>query len=326
MVAGQHGHRRVEVRTPAKINLFLAVRGLRGDGYHDLVSVMQTVTLRDRIAVHIDGPPGREKHPAGRRRMTLELDLDRTPGVPAGADNLVTRAALLLGERMGLLDRMRYRDSRTHGGAPRTAIHLEKSIPVAGGMAGGSSDAAATLVALNALWECGFGVDELREVAAELGSDVPFCVVGGTALATGRGTQVARVLCRGTFHWVIGASDEPLPTAAVYKAWDAIGQESTMEPDAVLAALSTGDAEALGGALANDLQAPAQLLRPELAARREALLGAGALGALLSGSGPTMLGLASDEADARRIAGAIASQFDRVEVATSPAGGPEVMR
>ena len=326
MDGGQREGRRIVVRTPAKINLFLAVRGVRDDSFHDLVTVMQTVSLHDRLSASIDCPPGREQHPAARRRMRLELHLDGTPGVPDHEDNLVTKAALLLGQRVGMVDPEQYRERATGTSSPRTSLHLDKQIPVAAGMAGGSSDAAAALVGLNRLWKCGLGVEELKALAAKLGSDVPFCVVGGTALATGRGTQVARVLCRGTFHWVIGISQRPLGTASVYQAWDRGCCPSQVEPDAVLAALSTGDAEALGGALCNDLQAPALTLRPELAAKRELLLDAGALGAVVSGSGPTVLGLARDADDADRLAGIVAPHFERVQIATSPAGGPEMTR
>ena len=325
MQAGRYG-RRITVRAPAKVNLFLAVRGRRRDGYHDIVSVLQSVTLHDHLSVAIDSPPAKEQHPASRRRMRLHLDVDGPHSVPTDDGNLVLKAAVLLGERMGLVDPDHYSQPVRTGWSPVTAIRLDKSIPVAGGMAGGSSDAAATLVALNTLWNCGLGGDDLLGLAAELGSDVPFCLRGGTALATGRGTRLARVLCRGTFHWVIGATPQPLPTADVYRAWDAEPRTSLMEPDAVLAALSAGDAEALGGALANDLEQPALTLLPDLAQRRKAMLDAGALGALISGSGPTVLGLASHAHDAERIAAEVAEQFDRVHVATSPAGGPEVTR
>lgn len=326
MGAAQPPARRVEVRAPAKINLFLAIRGRRHDGYHDLVSVMQTVALHDRLSADIDGPPAHEQHPAAHRRMQISLSVDGTPGVPAGRDNLVAKAAALLGARMGLVDPSQDWMADAPGRAHRTAIALRKQIPVAGGMAGGSTDAAGALVALNALWDCGLGVDDLRDLAADLGSDVPFCVVGGTALATGRGTQVARVLCRGTFHWVIGASGDPLSTADVYRTWDEVAGPSTTEPDVVLSALGTGDAEALGAALVNDLQPAVLRLRPELAAARAALLDAGALGAVVSGSGPTVIGLAADEPGARAIADRVADRFDRVHIASSPAGGPELVR
>jgi 4-diphosphocytidyl-2-C-methyl-D-erythritol kinase len=211
-----------------------------------------------------------------------------------------------------------------HLDVPVTHLHLAKRIPVAAGMAGGSADAAATLLALNDLWEVELERDELRALAAELGADVPFCVTGGTALATGIGTATAQVLTRGVYHWVVGISDEPAATAEVYRAFDEVGTGSDDEPDAVLQALRTGDVEALGAALHNDLEVAAMHLRPELADHKQALLDAGASGALLSGSGPTLLGLAASAQEARIIADAVRDRFDRVEVAMSPAGGPEL--
>lgn len=314
----------VTVRVPAKANLFLAVRGVRDDGYHELVSVMQTVSLFDRLRVAVVGPPGQGHHPASRRRMGVELWQDPIEGLPTGEDNLAVRAALALGETAGVLDVRAVRDASGRRGA-RTVLDLDKGIPIAGGMAGGSADAAAALTALNRLWGCELSRDDLREVAADLGSDVPFCVVGGTALATGRGSAVAQVLCRGTFHWVVCQAHEPLSTVDVYRAWDEHCQAGEIEPDAVLHALRTEDAVALGAALHNDLEPAAFALRPELEDDKKALLDAGALGAVLSGSGPTLLALVENEATARLLAQQVADRFRSVTVARSPAGGPEVV-
>ncbi|MEX0657578.1 MAG: 4-(cytidine 5'-diphospho)-2-C-methyl-D-erythritol kinase [Egibacteraceae bacterium] len=331
----------VSVRVPAKLNLFLAVRGRLSDGYHDLVTVMQTVSLFDELQAGVVGPPGRGHHPAGRRKMRVELRHDVVDGLPAASENLAARAAVALGRASGILEADTVAspqavpdrgagDHGTDGGSdggphePRTVLDLRKGIPIAGGMAGGSADAAAALVALNQLWGCDFTGEELREVAAEVGSDVPFCLVGGTALATGRGTSLARVLCRGTFHWVVCQAREPLRTADVYRSWDQHCRPSESEPDAVLQALRSEDDVALGAALHNDLEPAAYALRPELVEDKAALLAAGALGAVLSGSGPTLLALGSDADAARRIAGEVASRFARVAVASSPAGGPDV--
>lgn len=306
----------VDVRVPAKVNLFLAVRGTRSDGYHELVSIMQTISLKDSVVASMDGDPA-FLHPATRRLLRVDFSHDGTDGVPAGDDNLVVRAANALLSRLG-----------GNGGpvdddhALVTRLHLDKHIPVAAGMAGGSADAAATLVALNALWDGGFEKDELREIAAELGADVPFCVTGGTALATGTGTATAQVLCRGTFHWVVGMSDTPLSTPEVYRTFDEVGTPTTKEPDVVLQALRTGDAEVLGAALHNDLEVAAFHLRPELREARDAMLAAGALGAIVSGSGPTVIALAEDRAMAAQVHAAVADRFDRCEVAASPSGGP----
>lgn len=310
----------VKVRVPAKLNLFLAVRGRRDDAYHELVTVMQTVSLFDRLRVGVVGSPGRGHHPAARRRMGVELRDDGVAGLPVAAENLAVKAARMLGESTGVMS-----VSSDGGGVdPRTVIELHKRIPVAGGMAGGSADAAGALLALNELWGCALDRAQLRDLAAGLGSDVPFCVVGGTVLATGRGTATAQVLCRGTFHWVVGIAEHPLGTAEVYRSWDRHCRPSEVEPDAVLAALRSQDAEALGAALHNDLQEAAFHLRPELADRRAALLDAGALGAVVSGSGPTLVALVEDRVAAEHLATKVRPLFSAVLVASSPAGAPEL--
>lgn len=309
----------VAVRVPAKINLFLAVRGLRDDGYHELVSVMQTVGLHDEVGVAVTVSPEEAQHPAARRRMRLELAHDAGEAVPDDDDNLALRAARLLLETLGSPPRR-----RLVGSGPVTSLTLSKRIPVAAGMAGGSADAAATLVALNDLWGIGMSRDELRDLGAELGADVPFCLHGGTAIATGTGTATAQVLTRGQYHWFVGIGDDPLATPDVYRTFDEVGTPSTKEPDAVLQALNTGDPEALGAALHNDLEQAAFHLRPELRTARDELLDAGALGAVLSGSGPTMLGLAASRAEAEELAERCGALFARQEVVASPAGGPEV--
>lgn len=314
----------VAARVPAKANLFLAVRGRRPDRYHEIVTVLQTLSLHDELKAVMGGPPGQGQHPAGRRRMRVRLTHDAGPGVPAGEDNLAVRAAQVLGRSGGGMDLVSSPDEEHPG--PCTLVTLAKNIPVAGGMAGGSADAAAALVALNELWGTGLDRDGLKALGSGIGSDVPFCVVGGTALATGTGTNLAQVLCRGTFHWVVGTAFEPLSTAAVYQAWDRHCRPSEVEPDAVLHALRGGDVEALGAALHNDLEQAAFQLRPELEDQKKAILDAGAVGAVLSGSGPTLLGLCADAASAEGVAKAIARPFDRVHVVHSPAGGPDLQR
>jgi 4-diphosphocytidyl-2-C-methyl-D-erythritol kinase len=316
----------VGVRVPAKVNLFLAVRGLRPDGMHEIVSIMHTVGLYDAVSVEFCGPPEARHHPATRQRVAVVLEQIAGAEVPAGDDNLVVRAARALASRVGLEVRAAVDDMESGAGGGLLRFRLAKSIPVAAGMAGGSADAAAALISLNRIWECGLDRDELRDVAAEIGADVPFCVGGGTALATGTGVATAQVLCRGSYDWVVGIDGEPLSTADVYRCWDEIGSPSEIEPDAVLQALRTRDAEALGAALHNDLQDPAFALRPRLRASREAMLEAGALGAIVSGSGPTLIALAEDPASAQRIAAIVRGRFDRVEVVRSPAGGPEIGR
>ena len=310
---------RVRVRVPGKVNLFLQVGAVREDGYHDLVTVLQTITLHDTLVASLD-VSGASAHPAARRFMGLRLTTDGRGLVSTGEDNLVVRAARLLMSQVGI-------GTDSNGGqhaGPVTRLHLTKRIPVAGGMAGGSADAAAALVALNHLWQADLERGVLRELGAALGADVPFCVGGGTALATGIGTATAQVLTRGTYHWVVGVTGVALSTPEVYRAYDTIGSRTDVQPDAVLQALRTGDAEALGAALHNDLEVAALHLLPELAAKRDALLQAGALGAIVSGSGPTVVGLAATAQEAVALAAAVEPVFDRVEIALSPAGGPEV--
>lgn len=308
----------VRVRVPAKLNLFLAVRGRRADGYHELVTVLQTVSLFDEVTAGFSGPPGRGQHPTARRRMSVELRTEGADGLPEPLENLAVRAALALGARAGFPEL----GLPGEPDAPRTVIDLVKRIPVAGGMAGGSADAAAALIALNELWRLDLGRDELRALASELGSDVPFCVDGGTALATGRGTALVPVLCRGTFSWVVCTSATPLSTGEVYRAWDRECEASTQSPDAVLGALVNAEAGALGAAMHNDLEPAAFSLRPELAARKQSLLDAGAVGAVLSGSGPTLLALCADDDAAQGLAERVRHDYREVVVAHSPAGGP----
>ncbi len=310
---------RVQVRVPSKINLFLGVRGLRDDGYHELVSVMQTVSIHDTVTAQIEGDHVARLHPASRRFVDLTFSQRAGAGVPDGEGNLAVRAARRLMQAVGI-------GSQAGEGtaSSMTRLHLDKTIPVAAGMAGGSADAAATLLALNHLWGVDLDREELREIAAEVGSDVPFCVSGGTALATGTGTATAQVLTRGTYHWVVGISDRTLSTPEVYATYDRVGCPNPAEPDAVLQALRTGDQEALGAALSNDLEVAACHLRPDLEVSRDRMLRAGALGAIVSGSGPTLVALAESATAAADLAAEVADRFDRVEVATSPAGGPEV--
>jgi 4-diphosphocytidyl-2-C-methyl-D-erythritol kinase len=322
----------LRVRVPAKVNLHLAVGPRRPDGYHDLVSVMQTVSLFDMLRLRLNGASA-AAHPSARRLTTVTLTVEGNgdgsggaDGVPADGSNLVMVAARRLMDRLGIDGGPATVHSIPHATAAATRLHLAKRIPVAAGMAGGSADAAAALVGLDALWRADLGADGLRDLAADVGSDVPFCLVGGTVLATGTGTSIARVLTRGTWHWVIGVDDVPLSTRAVYGAFDELPPPRPSAPDLVLHALLTGDADALAAGLHNDLEPAAFALRPVLAERREAMLEAGALAAIVSGSGPTLVGLARDARHARQLAEGLAGVFPRVETASSPAGGPEMLR
>ncbi len=293
---------RVTVRVPAKVNLSLGVGRARPDGYHALATVYQAVDLHDELRI--------TDRSGGEIAVTVhtEIDLPEGAAVPEGDDNIAVRAAKLLRDRLG----------RPELGAD---IAIRKVIPVAGGMAGGSADAAATLVGCNELWGGGLTRPELEPLAAELGSDVPFLLHGGIAVGGGRGETISPVLARGSYHWVFAVAAEGLSTAAVYAEFDRLNEGASVPepkvPDALLAALRAGDAEALGEALSNDLTEAALSLRPELQDTLEVGIEAGALGAILSGSGPTAMFLASDEQHSLDIAFALTSAAGCADVIQS---------
>jgi 4-diphosphocytidyl-2-C-methyl-D-erythritol kinase len=254
----------VTVRVPAKINLHLAVGSLRADGYHDLVTVFHAVSLFDEVTVAASDAPGIEVHGEG------------VSEVPADETNLAWRAVQVLAERA---DR-----------EPDVRLVLRKGIPVSGGMAGGSADAAAALVGLSALWKLDFSRDELSVLAAELGSDVTFALYGGTAVGTGRGEQIVPVLSRHPQHWVIALHRGGLATPAVFRELDRLrgdGPPADRPVEPVLEALAGGDPRQLALSLGNDLQAAAVSMAPDLRRTLRAGVAAGALAGLVSGSGPT---------------------------------------
>ena len=260
----------VTVRMPAKINIALQVGPAREDGFHELQTIYHAISLYDTITVS-DARVG-----DGVSITCAHED------VPLDRRNLAWRAAELI--------------ARVADVQPDVTIRIDKGIPVAGGMAGGSADAAGTLIALNELWELEYSKDRLQELAAELGSDVPFCIGGGTQLGHGRGELLSPVLAKGGFHWVIATAQAGLATPAVYQKLDEIRPDAEPPhiPEDVMSALRTNDARALGMVLHNDLQAPAIMLKPSLQRTLEAGIEAGALGALVSGSGPTVVFLVRD--------------------------------
>lgn len=258
----------VTVRVPGKVNLYLAVGDLREDGYHDLTTVFHAVSLFDEITV--------------RNADVLSLEVSGEGGdfLPVDQGNLAWRAAELMAEHVGR--------------PPDVAISMEKSIPVAGGMAGGSADAAAVLVAMNSLWELGVPRRDLHLLAAQLGSDVPFALHGGTALGTGRGEQLATVLARNSFHWVLAFADGGLSTPKVFAEIDRLRADGDRQlpprlddPEPLLAALASGDPHQLAPLLGNDLQAAALSLDARLRRTLQSGVDAGALAGIVSGSGPT---------------------------------------
>jgi 4-diphosphocytidyl-2-C-methyl-D-erythritol kinase len=298
---------RVIVRTPAKINLALVVGPLRSDGFHELASVYQAVGLYDDVAA--------ESAPDGV--LTVTTTGPNAAEVPDGADNLAIRAARLLADRCGVSE-----------GAH---LQIHKGIPVAGGMAGGSSDAAAALVACDALWRTGLDRAELLGLAGELGSDVPFCVLGGTAVGSGHGELVSPALVRGTYSWVIALATNGMSTPQVYAELDKLrGDDPVASPKVpadLLAALRTGDVARLGQMLVNDLQPVAVRLRPTLARLLSEGVENGALGAMVSGSGPTCAFLARDGDHALDLAVRLSSTglCSSVTTATGPVSGARVV-
>ncbi|MEU7469376.1 4-(cytidine 5'-diphospho)-2-C-methyl-D-erythritol kinase [Streptomyces sp. NPDC044984] len=297
----------VTVRVPAKVNVQLAVGAARPDGFHDLANVFLAVGLYDEVTVTA----------ADELRVTCagpdagQVPLDRT--------NLAARAALALAERYG-------RDADVH-------LHIAKDIPVAGGMAGGSADGAGALLACDALWGTGASREELLDICAELGSDVPFSLVGGAALGTGRGERLTELEVGGTFHWVFAMASRGLSTPAVFREFDRLGEGREIpEPVAsqeLLDALAKGDVDALAAAVSdsNGLQPAALSLFPELADTLAAGRAAGALASLVSGSGPTTAFLARDAEAAEGIADALrASGTCRtVRTAAGPVPGATVV-
>ncbi|CAM2808373.1 4-(cytidine 5'-diphospho)-2-C-methyl-D-erythritol kinase [Saccharomonospora xinjiangensis] len=297
----------VTVRVPSKINLHLSVGDLRDDGYHDLTTVFQALSLTDEVTVFVTTEPG------------IEVSGEGAGLVPTDDGNLAMRAVRALADHVG----------KPHE-ADRVRVVIRKGIPVAGGMAGGSADAAATLLACSTLWNLDLHRDELAEIAATLGSDVPFALYGGTALGTGRGEQLVPVLSRHTFHWVLAFDQRGLSTPKVYgeldRLRDAGDPPRVGSPEALLEALASGDPRQLGLLLGNDLQAAAVSLRPGLRRTLRAGVTAGALAGVVSGSGPTCAFLCSDGDSALKVAAELAGAgvCRTVRVAHGPVQGARV--
>ncbi|MEJ5912838.1 4-(cytidine 5'-diphospho)-2-C-methyl-D-erythritol kinase [Pseudokineococcus sp. 1T1Z-3] len=301
----------VVVRAPGKINLALRVGGLREDGSHELVTVFEAVSLGEQVRAS----------PSSRLRCTVSGE--GAGDVPVDERNLAVRAALLLAERAGV--------------PPRVRLDVVKEVPVAGGMAGGSADAAAALVACDALWGTGLTREELAVLGGELGADVPFALLGGTAVGTGRGEQVVPALARGERSWVLALSATGLSTPAVYGELDRSRVASGVEDAEVdvaeeqvvelLAALRSGDVADVGAALVNDLQEPALALAPHLRRTLDVGLEAGAVAGVVSGSGPTVAFLVDGREQGLAVAVALTASGVAADVrrVTSPAPGARVM-
>jgi 4-diphosphocytidyl-2-C-methyl-D-erythritol kinase len=274
---------RVTVRVPAKLNLHLSVGPLRKDGFHELVTVYHAVSLYDEVVVE----PG--------DGITVKVVGEGADHLPVDDDNLAVRAVRAL--------------AAVTGRSADLSMTIRKGIPVAGGMAGGSADAAAALVAADALWGAGLDRITLEGLAAGIGSDVAFLLHGGSALGTGRGEAISPVLGTGDYHWVLCVADAGMSTPLVYSELDRMRDAGPTpragEPDGVLSALRAGDVVALGTVLANDLQAAALRLRPQLRQVLDAGRELGAAGAVVSGSGPTVAMLARSSEESVRIASSL---------------------
>jgi len=296
------------VRVPAKVNLQLAVGPREADGYHNLVSVFQAISIYDDVTI---------SKSASGSGITIEITGDHTHGVPGNSTNLAVKAAQLIADEYDF--------------AVDIHIAVNKSIPVAGGMAGGSADAAAVIVGLNELFDLEMSREEMLEFGSQLGSDVPFMITGGTAIGQGRGDQLTAALSRGTYHWVLALSTVGLSTPAVYQECDRLRAgldiAAPQTSDALMQSLLSADPKAVGLALQNDLQSAACSLRPALTLVLDVGEEYGALGAIVSGSGPTVAFLVRDEEQGLDLAVALTSSgvVGSVARAYGPVPGAKVI-
>jgi 4-diphosphocytidyl-2-C-methyl-D-erythritol kinase len=298
----------VTVRVPAKVNLQLSVGPKEADGYHNLVSVFQAISIFDDITIKL-GEPG--------SGLTISISGDQTHGVPADANNLAAKAVALISKEYDL--------------TVDAHIEIKKSIPVAGGMAGGSADAAGTIIGIDYLYSLDMTREEMIEIASKIGSDVPFMLSGGTAIGTGHGDQLTAALSRGTYHWVLAVSTVGLSTPAVYAECDRLrGELEIVEPqtnEALMQSLLAADAPGVGAALVNDLQLAACSLRPAIRLVLDVGQEYGALGAIVSGSGPTVAFLVADQDSGLDLAVALTSSgvVGSVVQAYGPVAGAKVI-
>lgn len=296
----------VEVQVPAKVNLQLSVGPKKSDGYHEVVTVFQAVSLQDTLKI------------SRSNEFNLSIKGDYTSGVPLDQSNLVYKAVKLMADKFEIDEAV--------------DIEIEKNIPVAGGMAGGSADAAATLLGIEHLFGLGLSKDELSEIARNLGSDVPFMLHGGTAVGRGHGDEITPALSRGNYHWVIAVSSNGLSTPAVYGECDRLRTGLDIKApslnDELLQALLSGDCVRVGKSLSNDLQAAAISLRPALRLILETGHEYGALGGIVSGSGPSVAFLVADEDHSLDLAVALTSSgvVGSVARAQGPVHGAKIIR
>ncbi len=288
----------MKLSAPAKINLYLWVGARRADGWHEIESIMQSISLADGLTVS----------PAD----VVSLDVEPRGSAPEDESNLVVKAVRVLGS--------------STGSASGAALRLTKEVPAGAGLGGGSSDAAAALVGLNELWRCGLSRKALEKLGASVGADVPFCVRGGTAGALGAGERLSPLIVAGPLWWVIAMPATSLATADVYARFDELGGSSSQSDAHDLAdSLARGDLDRVAATLRNDLTDAALAMAPSIAAVRDALTKAGALGVVMSGSGPAWCGLARDEAHAGEIASAVRADVERAWVVRSLDRGARIV-
>ena len=280
--------RGVIARVPAKVNLQLAVGPLGTDGFHEVTTVFQAISLFDDVTVETA---------AENNGISIQVTGQTSTGVPSDSSNLAVKAATLMIKNYDLPSDIN--------------IKLKKEIPVAGGMAGGSADAAGVIVGLDSLFELGLSRDEMEMVGSKIGTDVPFSICGGVAIGTGRGDQITPALFKGSYNWVLALSGQGLATPSVYAECDRLREGLSISTPVVsehlMQALRAGDAKALGKSLSNDLQPAACSLRPALRLVLDVGLDYGALGGIVSGSGPTVAFLVKDDEHAMDLTVALSS-------------------
>jgi len=300
--------RGVIARVPAKVNLQLAVGPLGADGFHEVTTVFQAISLFDDVTVETA---------AENNGISIQVTGQTSTGVPSDSSNLAVKAATLMIKNYDLPSDIN--------------IKLKKEIPVAGGMAGGSADAAGVIVGLDSLFELGLSRDEMEMVGSKIGADVPFSICGGVAIGTGRGDQITPALFKGSYNWVLALSGQGLSTPSVYAECDRLREGLSISTPVVseqlMQALRAADAKALGKSLANDLQAAACSLRPALRLVLDVGVDYGALGGIVSGSGPTVAFLVSDDDHAMDLTVALSSSgvVSSVVRASGPTNGARII-
>ena len=300
--------RGVIARVPAKVNLQLAVGPLGNDGFHEVTTVFQAISLFDDVTV-ATAPEN--------NGISIQITGQTSTGVPSDNSNLAVKAAALMIKNYDLPNDLN--------------IKLKKEIPVAGGMAGGSADAAGVIVGLDSLFELGLSRDEMEMVGSKIGADVPFSICGGVAIGTGRGDQITPALFKGSYNWVLALSGQGLATPSVYAECDRLREGLSISTPVVseqlMQALRAGDAKALGKSLSNDLQPAACSLRPALRLVLDVGIDYGALGGIVSGSGPTVAFLVKDDEHAMDLTVALSSSgvISSVVRATGAVAGARII-